>query len=177
MFLTTSSKKIADINNIINKSSLIKFKINMSTKRSSRKQVIIPISESNTNIIGSNASFHINSINRYLKETNLNTLANFIHMKKFDIIVTTDQAASVQDMNIIEKVLKEAKNVNWDLIKSSHLPQFKLYLKILGLLYYLENTNNPITSELVEEVIKESHIFNVITLISKPQIIKVSFLL
>ncbi len=76
MFLTTSSKKIADINNIINKSSLIKSKINMSTKRSSRKQVIVPISESNTNIIGSNASFHINSINRYIKETNLNTLAN-----------------------------------------------------------------------------------------------------
>lgn len=98
-------------------------------------------------------------------------------MKKFDIIITTNQAASVQDMKIIEKVLKEAKNVNWDLIKSSHLPQFKLYLKILGLLYYLENTNNSITSELVEEVIKESHIFNVITLISKPQIIKVSFLL
>ena len=76
MFLTTSSKKIADINNIINKSSLIKSKINMSTKRSSRKQVIVPISESNTNIISSNASFHINSINRYIKETNLNTLAN-----------------------------------------------------------------------------------------------------
>lgn len=76
MFLTTSSKKIADINNIINKSSLIKSKINMFTKRSSRKQVIVPISESNTNIIGSNASFHINSINRYIKETNLNTLAN-----------------------------------------------------------------------------------------------------
>ena len=101
MFLTTSSKKIADINNI---SSLIKSKINMFTKRSSRKQIIISISESNTKIIGSNASFHINSINRYLKETNLNTLANFIHMKKFDIIVTTNQAAFVQDMNIIEKV-------------------------------------------------------------------------
>jgi len=140
----------------------------------SRKQVIVSISKSNTNIIGSNASFHIKSINRYLKETNLNTLANFIYMKKFDIIVTTNQAASVQDINIIEKVLKEAENVNWDLIESSHLLQFKLYLKILGLLYYLENTNNPITSELVEGVIKESHIFNDITLTSKPQIIKVS---
>ena len=137
MFLTTSSKKIADINNIINKSSLVKSKINITT---SRKQVIISISKSNTNIIGSNTSFHIDSINRYLKETNLSTLANFIHMEKFDIIITTNQAASVQDMNIIEKVLKEAKNVNWDLIESSHLSQFKLYLKILGLLYYSENT-------------------------------------
>jgi len=45
-------------------------------------------------------------------------------------------------------------------------------LQILDLSYYSKNTNNPITSELVEEVIKESHIFNDIMLVSKPQIIK-----
>jgi len=33
-------------------------------------------------------------------------------MEKFDIIVITNQAISVQDMSIIEKILKEAKNVN-----------------------------------------------------------------
>jgi len=71
-FLTVFSKKIAEINNIINKSSSVKPKINMTTKRPLRKQVIVPMNESNASIIGNNASFYINSINRCLKETNLN---------------------------------------------------------------------------------------------------------
>ena len=45
-------------------------------------------------------------------------------------------------------------------------------MKILGLSYILKNTNLSITFEIVEEVIKETHIFNDIVLISKSQIIK-----
>jgi len=88
-------------------------------------------------------------------------------MKKFGIIVITNQVTSVQDIGIIKKVLKEFENINQDLIKSSHLLQSKLYLKILDLSYYLENTNNSITSELVKGMIKKFHIFNDITPISK----------
>ena len=128
IFLTISSKKIAEINNIINKSSLIKSKIKMTIKRPLRKQIIVSMSKRNANIIGSGASFHINSINRHFKETNSNTLANFIYMKKFSIIIITNQAISVQDMNSIKKVLKEVENINQNLIKSSHLLQSKLYL-------------------------------------------------
>ena len=88
-------------------------------------------------------------------------------MKKFGIIVITNQVTSVQDIGIIKKVLKEFENINQDLIKSSHLLQSKLYLKILDLSYYLESTNNSITSELVKGIIKKFHIFNDITPISK----------
>ena len=90
MFLTTFPKKTTEINNIINKLISVKSKINMTMKRPSRKQVIVLISKSNVNIIGSNTSFHINFINRHLKETNLNTLANFIYMEKFGITITTN---------------------------------------------------------------------------------------
>ena len=48
------------------------------------------MSKINADIIGSNASFHINSINRHFKETNLNTLADFIHVEKVGIIITTN---------------------------------------------------------------------------------------
>jgi len=71
-------------------------------------------------------------------------------------------------MSIIEKPLKESENINWNFIESTHLLESKSYLKILGLPYYMENTNNLITSELVEGVIKGSYIFNNITLTSKP---------
>jgi len=90
MFPTTSSKKIVEINNIINKPNLVKPKIKMTKKGSSRKQVIILMSKTNAKIIRSNASFHIKSINKYLKETNSSTLANFIHMEKVGITVTTN---------------------------------------------------------------------------------------
>ena len=146
----------------------------MTTKGSSRKQIIVLMTKTNTKIIGSNASFYIKSINRCLKETNSNTSADFIHIEKVGIIVTTNQATSIQDIGIIKKILKEAENINWDLIDSSWLLQSKSFLKILGHLYFLENTNYSITSELVEGMIEESHIFNDITLASKLWIIKAS---
>lgn len=40
-------------------------------------------------------------------------------MEKVGIIVTTNQAVSVQDIGIIEKILKEAENIDQDLIDSS----------------------------------------------------------
>jgi len=69
-------------------------------------------------------------------------------------------------MSIIEKYLKENKNIDLDYINSPCLLKSKLYLKILSLLYTLDNTNLPITSEIIKEVIKKSHIFNDVVLIS-----------
>ena len=54
MFLTLTPKKIVEVNNIINKSSMVKPKIKMTTKGPLKKQVIILMSESNSNIIKSN---------------------------------------------------------------------------------------------------------------------------
>jgi len=56
----------------------------------------------------------------------------------------------------------------------SQLSQLKSYLKILEVLYFLKNTNLYITSDIVEMVIKNSHIFNDIFLESQPHIIKTS---
>ena len=133
MFLTVFPKKIIEISNIINKLSLVRSKVNITTKELSRKQVIISISKSNANIIGSNTNFYINFINRHFKDANSNTSADFIHVEKIGIIITTNQVASVQDMSIIEKVLKESENINQDFIESPHLLKYKPYLEILGL--------------------------------------------
>ena len=84
----------------------------MTTKESSRKQVIIPMSEDNAKTIGSNANFYINTINRFLKDANSNILAGFICIKKSLIIITTNQVVSSQDISIIEKVFKESENIN-----------------------------------------------------------------
>jgi len=46
-------------------------------------------------------------------------------------------------------------------------------LKIIGILYLLENTNTPISADMVEMIIKSNYIFNNITVTFKPRIIKV----
>jgi len=84
----------------------------MTTKRPSRKQVIIPMSQDNSNIVISCADEHIFNINRLLKSTKLNVMANFIWSDGIGIIITTNQVASASDMNIMENYIEESTNVN-----------------------------------------------------------------
>jgi len=58
-------------------------------------------------------------------------------------------------------------------IIASRLPQLKSYLKILDILYLIENTNIPITSDIAKRIIKSTCIFNNIVFISKLRVIKV----
>ena len=100
----------------------------------------------NSNIIESNVSFHINDINRHLKNANSNNSADFIHIDKVGIIVTIRFIISEQDMRNIAKAIKNSKNINENFVESPHLPQSKSYLKILRLSYFAKNTNELITS-------------------------------
>ena len=147
---------------------MVKPKIKMTTKGPSRKQVIIPMNLNNFNIIGRNASFHINNINRHLKDTNSNNLADFIYVDKVSTIITIRFTASEQDIRTIEKAIKNSKKINKDIVKSPCLPQSKSYLKILELPYFAKNMNELITSQIVKEVLKKSHIFKDIEFYLKP---------
>ena len=49
-----------------------------------------------------------------------------------------------------------------------------MYLKILDILYLLEETNTPINSSVVKTIIKLTHIFNDIKVASKSHVVKVS---
>ena len=55
---------------------------------------------------------------------------------------------------------------------SPRLSQSKSYLKILGIPYYIEDMNLPITADIVERVFQTTHIFNDIVLTSHPYVIK-----
>ena len=56
----------------------------------------------------------------------------------------------------------------------ARLPQSKLYLKIVGILFISKKTNNQILSDEIEDILKNNHIFNNIILTLKPCVIKVS---
>jgi len=74
----------------------------------------------------------------------------------------------------VEMYVKNLNNIDLENIMSLQLSLFKSYLKILEVPYFLENTNLLITSDVVKEVIKKSHIFNDVVLALHPQIIKTS---
>jgi len=145
----------------------------MTAKGPFRKQIIIPMSQNNSNIIITCADKHIFNINRLLKSIKSDVIANFLHSDNRGIIVTTNQIASSSDMSIIEKYIKESDNINPNDVSSPHLLQSKFYLKILGI-PYITNNGTPISHNQVEEVIKRIHLFNDITLASCSCIIKAS---
>ena len=117
MFLMLSPKKIVKVNNII-KSNIVKPKIKMTTKEPLRKQVIVSMSQDNAKFIRTNVSFHINNINRHLKDANSKILANFIHIDKVGIIITTNAITSEQNMRIIKKAIMNSNKINKNLVES-----------------------------------------------------------
>jgi len=76
------------------------------------------------------------------------------------------------NLKIVERHVKKLDNINSNDVMSSCLSQSKLYLKILEVLYFLENINLSITSDIIKEIIKDTHIFNNIVLASCLHIIK-----
>jgi len=80
-----------------------------------------------------------------------------------------NKIATLSDLKVVGKYMKELNNVNTSNVISLRLPQSKLYLKILDILYLIENTNLSITANVIERIIQTSH--NTV-LASHPHIIK-----
>ena len=165
------TKKVVKVNDIINKSDLVESKRKMTTKELLRKQVIIPMNITTTEIIVNQANGIITNINTGLKNSNSKTIANFIKLVDNRVIININQA-TLSHMNVIIKIIKNTTNINSKFIKNFHLPKSKLYLKIVGLSYYVKTTNTLVTPFLAKEVLKNTHIFNDIIIVSKPYIIK-----
>ena len=117
---------------------------------------------------------HVSNINRVLKNIKSDILVDFIHTDTADIIVVTNKVVSSLNLQTIKHYVKGANRINSNEVNSPRLPQSKSYLKIIGLLYFQENTTTSIISNVVKNILKENYIFNNIFLISKPKVIKVS---
>lgn len=116
---------------------------------------------------------NIFNINRLLKFIKSNTIANFLQLDNKSIIVTLNQVASLSDINIIDRYIRGTDDINSSDIAPTHFPQSKSYLKILGI-PYITNSTSPIIYNQIEEIIKVTQLFNNITLVFQPCIIKAS---
>ena len=67
---------------------------------------------------------------------------------------------------MVKKYIKELNNVDTSNVMSDRLSQLKSYLKILGISYFVKDTNLFIISDIIGRIIKTSYIFDDIVLAS-----------
>ena len=140
----------------------------MTTKDLSRKHVIVPMSNENKMKFIEDSSTHVTNINRVLKGIKSEVIAKFICSDQAGITIVTNKVTSLLDLQTIENYIKNTNYIKVDNVKVPQLPQLKSYLKIIGILYFVENTNTPIIANVVEAIIKKNHIFNNIALALRP---------
>jgi len=96
---------------------------------------------------------HITNINRLLKDIKLKYSTDFIYPDSKGIVVTINKVARFLDLNIVEKYMKKLNDIDSSDIMSPRLPQLRSYLKILDILYFIDDTNLSITPDIMERVI------------------------
>ena len=147
----------------------------MTTKGPSRKKIIIPMSRDNVLSFMKNSSLHVANINRNLRNAKSDILVDYLRSENSGITVITNKVAQQSDMSIIDNYMKNLNDINSLQVDKPRLPKSKSYIKITGILFFLHaNSQEKLTSDNIEVILKQNHIFNNISLISKPRVIKVS---
>ena len=102
VFSALNAKKIDQINNIVKGNPKPKSHIQMTTKESSRKQVIVPMNSENNNIFMKYSTTHITNINRLLRNAKSEVLVDYIHSDPLGISVVTNKVSLQSDLQIID---------------------------------------------------------------------------
>ena len=170
-FPALSANKVGKMLKVKNSNGgMKKPKINMTTRGQSRREVIIPMTRANAELIVNSAHIHSTNINKCLKNFNSNIVADFIRFNTNGIIIMTNKPVSNLDLSTIEKYLKSMQNIILESIESLRLPKSKSYMKIIGLPY--SSKLGVLSHDYIEGILVKSHLFKDTTLASKPCIIK-----
>ena len=111
-FLTISTNKIEQINNIVKGNTKAKPHIQMMTKELSKKHVVITISNKNNMKFMKNSSIHVANMNRSLRNTKSEIFIDFIWSDPLGIMVVTNKVSLQLDLQIIKQYVKNADNIN-----------------------------------------------------------------
>ena len=121
-FSNLQNKKIENIQKIISGESKPKLKLNMTTKRPSRKQVIVPMNLDNANKFMKDLSTHITNINRALKNIKSDVMADFICIENRGVVIITNKITGALDLQTIERYIKNTNNIEANQVEASRLP-------------------------------------------------------
>ena len=175
IFPSLNAQKVDQVNNIVNGQTKPKLHIKMMTKGPSRKQVIIPMSGDNINSFMKSSSLHVANINRLLCNAKSDILADYICSDPTGITIVTNKVSQQSDMSLLNNYVKNSININSLQVDEPRLPKSKSYLKIIGILFFpYVNSQDRLTLNDIETILKQNHIFDNISLASKPRVIKVS---
>ena len=94
----------------------------MTTKGSSRKQIIIPMSNDNIIKFMKNSSLHIANINWSLKKAKSEVLVNFIHSNIACVTVITNKVTAQSDLYIIKNYIKKVDDIDTINVEALWLP-------------------------------------------------------
>ena len=174
-FPALNAKKIDQINSIVKGDSKPKPRIQMTTKGPSRKQVIIPMSKENISAFMKNLSLHVANINRQLHNVKSEVLVDYIWSDPLGITIIMSKVSQQSDLLIIDQYVKNSNDINALQVKEPCLLKSKSYLKIIGILFYLHNNSQEqLMSNNIKIILKQNQIFDNISLVSKPRVIKIS---
>jgi len=122
-FPSLKAKNINNIQKIIKKNNNSKPKpcINMTTKRPSQKQVIVPMSNNNKKNFMDKSNAYVSNMNRALKNIKSNISVNFICTDTAGIIVVTNKVTSSLDLQTIKQYVKDANHINSNKVNSPRL--------------------------------------------------------
>ena len=174
VFPSLNANKIDQVSNIIKGQLNPKPRIRMTTKGPSRKHIIIPMSSETTSAFMKNSSLNVAKINRELSSAKSDILVDYIRLDNCGITIVINKVAQQSDLSIIDHYVKNNNSINAIQVEDSRLPKSKSYLKITRIPFYPHsNSQEKLLSSDVETILKQNHIFNNISLASKPRVIKV----
>jgi len=145
----------------------------MITKDPSHKQIIVPMESNNSKKFMKSLGDHIANFNHALKGIKSDTIVNFICINHCGLLVTANKVTTSSELCVVNNYIKNTTSVDLNDIQFAYLPQSKSYLKTLGISYLIKDTNISIDLSVVESIIKSTHIFDNIHIVSKLHIIKV----
>jgi len=173
-FPALPNKKIMEIHNAsLNVTQPKGKKISTTTKGLSRKQAIVPLLGQHVKAIMNNTGLHISSINGLLKSIKSTLRAEFIRPITKSIVITTNTVPAPSDLSIMEKYIKSIEGIGLNEVAVPRLPQSKSYLKIIGI-PYIQPSGLAISSDDITNYLKNSDLFEGITMVTKPRVIKAS---
>jgi len=76
----------------------------------------------NINNFVKESSIHIANINRALKNTKSDVMADFIQVKNNDIVISTNKITNLLDFQTIKNYIKNTCSIKADQIESPRLP-------------------------------------------------------
>ena len=81
----------------------------MTTKRPSRRQVLVSMNSTNTSKFIVLSSNHVANINRALKSE---IIVNFIYTNQHSLVITTNKVVFLSDLSTIKKYIKNVDTIN-----------------------------------------------------------------